>query len=115
MTKVSGASGVFHRWNLFPLRRILVRVEGGADMPLHGPIPEGRAFFCPHCGALYSVTHSRRSKGDSNSARCVVCQQIMDDATPRAIDPATWKRKHVRAVVIFAKQFHLFRSRRFAV
>jgi hypothetical protein len=78
MTKVSGASGVFHRWNLFPLRRILVRVEGGADMPLHGPIPEGRAFFCPHCGALYSVTHSRRSKGDSNSARCVVCQQIMD-------------------------------------
>ena len=28
-------------------------------MPLMGPIPEGRTFFCPHCGALYSVTHSR--------------------------------------------------------
>jgi transcription elongation factor Elf1 len=47
-------------------------------MPLHGPIPEGRAFFCPHCGALYSVTHSRRSKSDSNVATCVVCQLIMD-------------------------------------
>ena len=47
-------------------------------MPLHGPIPEGRAFFCAHCGALYSVTHSRRSKSDSNVATCVVCQLIMD-------------------------------------
>ena len=26
----------------------------------------------PHCGALYSVTHSRRSKSDSNVATCVV-------------------------------------------
>ena len=48
-------------------------------MPQHGPIPEGRAFFCPHCGALYSVTHSRRSKSDSNVATCVVCQLIMDE------------------------------------
>ena len=40
---------------------------------------EGRAFFCPHCGALYSVTHSRRSKSDSNVATCVVCQLIMDE------------------------------------
>ena len=31
-----------------------------------GPIPEGRTFFCPHCGALYSVTYSRLSKSDSN-------------------------------------------------
>ena len=35
----------------------------GADsskntMPLMGPIPEGKTFFCPHCGALYSVTDS---------------------------------------------------------
>ena len=29
-------------------------------MPLMGPIPEGRSFFCPHCGALYSVTDTRR-------------------------------------------------------
>ncbi len=35
-------------------------------MPLTGPIPEGGTFFCPHCGALYSVTYSRLSKGDSN-------------------------------------------------
>ena len=46
-------------------------------MPLTGPIPEGRTFFCPHCGALYSVTYSRLSKSDSNIAKCVVCLQIM--------------------------------------
>ena len=34
-------------------------------MPLAGPIPEGRTFFCPHCGALYSVTHSRLPESDS--------------------------------------------------
>src|SRR5437773_3967727 len=46
-------------------------------MPLTGPIPEGRTFFCPHCGALYSVTYSRLSKSDSDIAKCVVCLQIM--------------------------------------
>ena len=54
-------------------------VYGAADMPLIGPIPEGGTFFCPHCGALYSVTHSRLSKSDSNIAKCVVCLQIMDN------------------------------------
>src|SRR6266849_7808978 len=53
-------------------------VYGGADMPLTGPIPDGETFFCPHCGALYSVTYSRLSKGDSNIAKCVVCLQTMD-------------------------------------
>ena len=48
------------------------------DMPLTGPIPEGHSFFCPHCGALYAVTHSRLSKRDSNVAKCVVCSKIMD-------------------------------------
>ena len=43
---------------------------GGVLMPLTGAIPEGRSFFCPHCGALYAVTYSR--------LRCVVCGQIMD-------------------------------------
>jgi predicted Zn finger-like uncharacterized protein len=48
-------------------------------MPLTGPIPEGRSFFCPHCGALYSVTQSRLSKtDDSNFVKCVVCGHIMD-------------------------------------
>jgi transcription elongation factor Elf1 len=48
-------------------------------MPLTGPVPEGRSFFCPRCGALYSVTHSGPSKtDDSNIAKCVVCGHIMD-------------------------------------
>ena len=42
-------------------------------MPLTGAIPEGRSFFCPHCGALYAVMCSRLSDSDSNVARCVVC------------------------------------------
>jgi hypothetical protein len=46
-------------------------------MPLMGPIPEGRTFFCPHCGALYSVTDSRFP--NSNTEKCVVCLQIMDN------------------------------------
>jgi transcription elongation factor Elf1 len=48
-------------------------------MPLTGPPPEGRTFFCPHCGALYSVTHSQPSKSESNVAKCVVCLKIMDN------------------------------------
>ena len=47
-------------------------------MPLTGPIPEGGTFFCPHCGALYSVTYSQLSKSDSNIEKCVVCLQTMD-------------------------------------
>ena len=57
-----------------------------------GPIPEGSAFFCPHCGALYSVTHSRRSKSESNIAKCVVCQQTMTSEiqpTPRSTSSFT--------------------------
>jgi hypothetical protein len=48
-------------------------------MPLTGPIPQGGKFFCPHCGALYSVTHLRLPKKESNPAKCVVCLQTMDD------------------------------------
>jgi predicted Zn finger-like uncharacterized protein len=47
-------------------------------MPLTGPITEGKTFFCPHCGALYAVTHSRLPKSESNVAKCVVCLQTMD-------------------------------------
>jgi predicted Zn finger-like uncharacterized protein len=50
-----------------------------APMPLTGAIPEGRSFFCPHCGALYAVTRSRSARSDGN-ARCVVCQHIMDES-----------------------------------
>jgi len=53
-------------------------VDGGARMPLTGPISTGGTFFCPHCGALYSVTHSRLPRSESNVAKCVVCRQTMD-------------------------------------
>jgi len=58
-------------------------------MALTGPIPEGRTFFCPHCGALYSVTQSRLPKSDSNIAKCVVCLKIMDtwDSTDAPMAP----------------------------
>jgi predicted Zn finger-like uncharacterized protein len=54
-------------------------------MPLMGPIPEGRTFFCPHCGALYSVTDSRLPKSDTE--KCVVCSLIMEkgDSTKRSV------------------------------
>jgi transcription elongation factor Elf1 len=54
-------------------------------MPLTGPIPEGKTFFCPQCGALYSVTDSRLFQRDSDAAKCVVCHQIMDTG-----DSAKW-------------------------
>jgi predicted Zn finger-like uncharacterized protein len=47
-------------------------------MPLTAPISGGGTFFCPHCGAFYSVTHSRLAKSESNAAKCVVCLQTMD-------------------------------------
>jgi transcription elongation factor Elf1 len=66
-------------------------------MPLTGPIPEGRSFFCPRCGALYAVTHSRQWKSvdigdDDNAAKCVVCGQIM--ATQGSTDVPTYKLVH---------------------
>jgi hypothetical protein len=44
---------------------------------LSGPVPERGTFFCPRCGALYSVT-AQLSKSGSDVAKCVVCLQIMD-------------------------------------
>ena len=38
----------------------------------------GGSFFCPHCGALYSVTRSRLPAKESNIAKCVVCGKIVD-------------------------------------
>jgi transcription elongation factor Elf1 len=46
-------------------------------MPHVGTVTHGRTFFCPRCGALYSVTHSRPAVGDNDIAKCVVCLQIM--------------------------------------
>jgi hypothetical protein len=52
--------------------------HGGIEMPLTGSVSEGKSFFCPNCGALYAVTHSRRRTIESNAAKCIVCLQIMD-------------------------------------
>src|SRR5690242_18889244 len=53
-------------------------VDGSARMPVTGPISTGGTFFCPHCGALYSVTHPRLPRSETNVAKCVVCGQTMD-------------------------------------
>ena len=42
-------------------------------MPHVGPVLEGRTFFCPHCGALYSETPSLVPKSEGDAATCVVC------------------------------------------
>jgi len=47
-------------------------------MPLTGGVTPGSSFFCPHCGALYAVTYLRGSEVDRNSAKCVVCERVMD-------------------------------------
>jgi hypothetical protein len=65
-------------------------------MPLIGPIPEGRPFFCSRCGALYAVTYSRRWKsvdiGDDDNAKCVVCGQAM--TTSDTTDVPTFRLVH---------------------
>ncbi len=47
-------------------------------MPHVGPVYEGRTFFCPHCGALYSVMPTRPSNSGSYTPKCVVCLTVMD-------------------------------------
>ena len=47
-------------------------------MPHVGTTLEGHTFFCPNCGALYSVTRSKVARSESNTAKCVVCSKIMD-------------------------------------
>jgi len=47
-------------------------------MPLAEPAPEGTKFFCPMCGALYSVTRTQVSKKEVGAVKCVVCSRIMD-------------------------------------
>jgi len=46
-------------------------------MPHVGTVLEGRTFFCPHCGALYSETPSLVPKS-GDAAKCVVCNKVMD-------------------------------------
>jgi predicted Zn finger-like uncharacterized protein len=49
-------------------------------MPLAGPVSEGRKFFCPKCGALYSISDTQASKKEANIVKCVVCLQVMDES-----------------------------------
>jgi hypothetical protein len=64
-------------------RREFISLLGGAVARPAGKVhrrhSDGRTFFCPHCGALYSVTCPRLSKIGSNVAKCVVCLQTMDE------------------------------------
>jgi predicted Zn finger-like uncharacterized protein len=48
-------------------------------MPLTGPVSEGKKFFCPGCGALYSVTYKQVAKNETNVVKCVVCQKVMSE------------------------------------
>ena len=49
-------------------------------MPLTGPVPEGEKFFCPKCGALYSVTRTLATNKGTTISKCVVCLQVMDQS-----------------------------------
>jgi hypothetical protein len=57
----------------------------GTNMPLVVPIPKGGTFFCPHCGAMYSITPPRPRKRDGNTAKCVVCRRVMDAREPTEV------------------------------
>jgi predicted Zn finger-like uncharacterized protein len=48
-------------------------------MPLTGPVSEGKKFFCPSCGALYSITYRQTGKKETNVVKCVVCQKVMNE------------------------------------
>ena len=61
-------------------------------MPLTGGITPGRSFFCPHCGALYAVTHARSNELERGTAKCVVCERAMDEWESNAVP--TYKLVH---------------------
>src|SRR5205807_4583549 len=61
------------------------------------------------CERVASVPLSRpRSSLPSPSNDVGFNLTVGPDATPRAVNPKTGKRKYVSAIVIFAKQFHQF-------
>jgi hypothetical protein len=61
------------------------RRERRCEMPLAGPAPEGRKFFCPKCGALYSVTDMPATKAEAGIVKCVVCLQVMDGSASTGV------------------------------
>ncbi len=48
-------------------------------MPLTGPVSEGKKFFCPACGALYSISYRQDAKKEPTIAKCVVCLKVMSE------------------------------------
>jgi transcription elongation factor Elf1 len=52
-------------------------------MPLTGPVSVDKKFFCPSCGALYSVIYKSGAKKESGKessvAKCVVCLKVMSE------------------------------------
>lgn len=54
-------------------------------MPLTGPVSQGTKFFCPRCGALYSVTHRQTGKNESTVTKCVVCETVMNETASAAV------------------------------
>jgi predicted Zn finger-like uncharacterized protein len=61
-------------------------------MPLTGAITPGESFFCPHCGALYAVTHAERREPETIVVRCVVCERTMDERKTTSVP--TYKLVH---------------------
>jgi uncharacterized protein (DUF983 family) len=54
-------------------------------MPLTGPVSQGTKFFCPTCGALYSVTYKQASLKETNIAKCVVCLKVMNETNSTSV------------------------------
>ena len=54
-------------------------------MPLTGPVSQGTKFFCPTCGALYSVTYKQASQKETNIAKCVVCLKVMNETNSTSV------------------------------
>jgi len=55
-------------------------------MPHVGPVLEGRTFFCPHCGALYSATPSLGPNSEGGAATCVVCHKVMEKSKTTTVE-----------------------------
>ena len=62
-------------------------------MPLTGPVSEGRKFFCPSCGALYSITYKQGAQKESNVAKCVVCLKVMSETDSTSVPVYTLIRR----------------------
>jgi peptidoglycan/LPS O-acetylase OafA/YrhL len=77
---VVGIAAIHYTYFEMPIRHLILRLpqQVKLHMPQVRPVLEGRAFFCPHCGALYSATPSLVPKDEGDAAMCVVCLKVMD-------------------------------------